>query len=99
MKNLRDTYKHYISKCKKIVSIDDYMTINSLYNKFLIQKVLEGFEVTLPARLGTLSIIGKKQNLRIEDGIIKGLAPDWVKTKKLWDNNPEAKKKKKLMFY
>lgn len=99
MKNLRDSYKKYISTVDNPVDIKNYLLITADYNKFLINKVLEGEEVTLPARMGTLSIIGRKQSIKMKDGKIVGLAPDWVKTKKLWESNPEAKKEKKLIYH
>lgn len=98
-KNLRDSYKKYIETTESPVDIKTYMLINSDFNKFLVNKVLEGKEVTLPARLGTLSIIGRKPNLKFEEGRVKGLAPDWVKTKKLWNENEEAKEKKTLLYH
>lgn len=97
--NLRDSYKEYSTQ-DDAVDIKTYLQITSKYNKFLIEKVLDGKEVTLPAKMGTLSILGKKQKVRFdEEGKIIGLAPDWVKTKKLWEKNPEAKKLKKLVYH
>lgn len=99
-KNLRDSYKLYKQDVKDPVDIKTYILIATEYNKFLMDKVLDGEEVTLPSRLGTLSIIGKKQKVSLdEDGKIKGLAPDWVKTKQLWDSNPQAKEKKQLLYH
>lgn len=99
MKNIRSSYKDYKNTTEEPVSENDYIKLNYLYNKFLIAKVLQGHEVTLPSRLGTLSVIGRKQRVRIEDGEIVGLAPDWVKTKILWDSDPEAKKSKQLLYH
>jgi len=100
MKNLRNSYKMYKTECENPVDIKTYLLIAADYNKFLINKVLEGEEVSLPARMGTLSILGKKQKIRFdEEGKVVGLAPDWVKTKKLWKNNAEAKASKKLMYH
>ena len=62
-------------------------------------KLLSTGEIILPERLGKLSIFGKKVNVRIEDGEIKGLAPDWVKTKQLWDSDEEAKNNKQLVYH
>lgn len=98
--NIRGTYKKYKNSTIIPVDIKDYININADYNKFLIEKVLEGKEITLPCRLGTLSIIGRKQKIVVEeDGTIKGLAPDWVKTKELWEKDPQAKKEKKRIFH
>ena len=98
--NVRDSYKLYKKSTTNPVDIKDYIIYANEYNKFLMNKVLEGNEVTLPSRLGTLSIIGKKQKISFdENGKIKGLAPDWVKTKKLWDSNEVAKEKKQIVYH
>ena len=100
MKNLRDSYKIYKESVENPTDIKTYLLIAADYNKFLIDKVLAGKEVTLPSRMGTLSILGKEQNIRFDDqGHVIGLAPDWVKTKELWKNNPQAKKEKKLLYH
>lgn len=98
-RNLRDSYKKYLQTTENPIDVKSYVLINNLYNKFLMSKVLEGHEVTLPARLGTLCVLGTKSKVRYEDGQVKGLAPDWVGTKKLWDSNPEAKAKKTLLYH
>lgn len=100
-RNIRDSYKLYKEEAEyPVIDIKSYINIAAEYNKFLMNKIFEGEIVTLPARLGTLGILGKKQKITYdENGNIKGLAPDWVKTKKLWDSNPEAKAKKQLMYH
>ena len=99
-KNLRDSYKLYKQEVKNPVDVKTYVLLATMYNKFLMDKVLDGEEVTLPSRFGTLSIIGRKQKIQFdEEGNVKGLAPDWVKTKKLWDSSPEAKKRKQLVYH
>lgn len=100
MKNLRESYKLYKKSVDNPIDIKRYLVLAADYNKFLLEKVLDGKEVTLPSRMGTLSILGKKQIVKFdEEGKIKGLAPDWVKTKQLWESNPEAKKAKKLLYH
>jgi hypothetical protein len=97
--NLRDSYKEY-SLQDEVVDIKTYLLITASYNKFLSKKVLEGHEVTLPSKMGTLCIVGKKQDIKFnEKGEVIGLAPDWVKTKALWERNEEAKKNKKRLFH
>lgn len=99
-RNVRDSYKLYKKLALIPVDLKTYISYANEYNKFLAQKVLEGEVITLPSRMGTLSIVGKKENIRFnENGSIKGLAPDWVKTKQLWENNPEAKKNKKILYH
>jgi len=98
-RNLRNSYEEY-KLTDEAVDLKTYLTITADYNKFLIEKVLEGHIVTLPSRLGTLCITGRRQNLKIdEEGNITGLAPDWVKTKELWKRDPEAAAQKKRIFH
>ncbi len=99
-KNVRDSYKFYKSISRLPVDCKTYIAICNDFNKFLAEKVLDGEEVTLPARMGSLSILGRKQKIRFdEEGNVQGLAPDWVKTKQLWENNSEAKANKKVVYH
>jgi|TARA_R100001377_G_scaffold85310_2_gene71539 hypothetical protein len=100
MTNIRDSYKLYKESVDNPVDIKTYVKLSGLYNKFLMNKVLEGETVTLPCRLGNIYVAGRKQKVRFdEDGNVQGLAPDWVGTKKLWESNPEAKEKKQLLYH
>lgn len=100
MKNLRESYKIYKDRVDSPVDLKTYLTLAADYNKFLMNKVLSGKEVTLPSRMGTLCISGKEQKIKVDnEGNILGLAPDWVSTKKLWANNKEAKESKKLLYH
>ena len=97
--NTRDSYVIYKNMSDNPINISEYVQIINQFMKFLILKLLSTGEIILPERLGRLSIFGKKVNVRIEDGEIKGLAPDWVKTKQLWDSDEEAKNNKQLVYH
>ena len=97
--NTRDSYVVYKNMSDNPINISEYVQIINQFMKFLILKLLSTGEIILPERLGRLSIFGKKVNIRIEDGEIKGLAPDWVKTKQLWDSDAEAKENKQLVYH
>ena len=97
--NIRSSYSQYKKSVDTPLDLKSYIKIAALYNKFLLTKVLEGDEVYLPYRLGTLSVTGKKQDYKVENGEVIGLAPDWVNTKKLWAKNKEAKESKKLLYH
>jgi hypothetical protein len=45
--------------------------------KFIIGKIIEGDEVTLPARLGSLSIVGMRGKLKFDAEGKPMLPPDW----------------------
>ena len=66
--------------------------------EFLMNKVIEGEEVTLPAKLGTLFIQGTKKKLAFNKDGVPLLPPNWGETKKLWDRNPEAKANRKVVY-
>ena len=99
--NSRDSYILYknTSSLDTPVDISTYIKIVNSFMKFLIRKLFQTGEITLPERLGNLFVIGKKVKIRFEEGEIKGLAPDWVKTKELWDSDSKAKKDKQLVYH
>lgn len=96
--NIRSTFKYYKKNKVAVVSEKDYVKINNAFNKFIIDKIFEGYNVTIPARMGTISIVGNKKELTFNEDGTPILPPDWKKTKDLWDRNPEAKKNKKRVF-
>lgn len=97
--NIRNSYKTYKESTENPVDFATYLNIAYLYVSFLMEKVLKGYEVTLPSNMGTLEIRGTKEKITIdENGEIKGLSPNWKKTFELWNSNPEAKEKKKLVY-
>lgn len=96
--NIRSSYKRYSQEKENTVDIKDFITIANGYMEFLMDKVIEGEEVTLPARLGTLRIQGTQKKLRFTKQGIPKLPPNWAETKKLWDRDPEAKATKKLVY-
>ncbi len=99
-KNIRDSYKEYKKKNKEnAVPLKDYISLCNNYNKFLMEEVFKGYEVTLPMKLGTFQIIGKKQDLKFHENGEPNLPPDWKKTKELWDKCPECKEKKQRVFH
>lgn len=98
MKNIRNSYKTYKKISVSPVDIKIYILITTGFIKFFMQKVLEGDEIVLPARMGTFSVRGKKQKVTIENGNIKGLSPNWVRTKQLWEKSKDAKLRKQLVY-
>lgn len=97
-KNIRYSYKEYKKESKNPLDIKDYIELCNGYNQFLMDKVFEGHEVVLPKQMGSMYIVGTKTKLKFTDGK-PNLAPDWVKTKKLWDECEECKEKKQLVYH
>lgn len=96
--NIRSSFKRYFEEVKSPIEEKEFIIIANGYMEFLIQKVLEGEEITMPARLGTLFIQGVKKKLKFNKDGIPLLPPNWAATKKLWDNNPDAKATKKIVY-
>lgn len=97
--NIRDSYIVYKNTSNNPVAINQYIEIAKKFMKFLSSELLDKGEINIPERLGKLNIFGKKVKIVIEDNQIKGLAPDWAETKKLWEKDPEAKENKQLAYH
>ena len=98
---IMDAYKLYRREAKNPKNQKVFKIVTEEFNKFIFRKLIEGEEVSLPERLGRFLIAGRKTRPRIDPntGYVKGLAPNWAETKKLWKNNPKAKEEKELVYY
>lgn len=109
MIKIRDTHKFYKQEVKeynkekgtsyRALNVNEYSKLNSDFNAFLLERLLEEGEIALPDKLGKLKITGKKQKIKIKNGRIVSLPPDWKATKELWAKDEKAKKEKKLVYY
>lgn len=97
--NLRTSYSTYKEDVAEPIDIKTYILIVNGYMKFLISKLFARGEVMLPARMGNLDIIGTKPSIEIQDGKIKGLAPNWAATKELWESDEESRINKQLVYH
>jgi hypothetical protein len=79
-----DMYKDYLNKIDKNtpydISYSLYRDIVSLYNKKIYDKLLEGFNVILPYKLGSVQIIKKRMYFKTQQN--KKLGIDWENTNK-----------------
>jgi hypothetical protein len=97
--NLRQSYRFYQKHVEEPVDIKIYLEIVHGFLKFIMQKIFDGKDVKLPCELGAIGVRGKKIKPYIgTDGEIKGLSPNWRKTKELWDKDEKAKLEKKIVF-
>ena len=100
-KNLKDAYQEEYLKNTDNPNAVDYNLfkgIVQLFFIFLLKKIFDGDEVTLPARMGTLFIRGTKEKPRLEGNEIKGLSINWGKTKALRNSCPEAMEKRTRVY-
>lgn len=79
-----DMYADYLTKIDKNgpyhVSYSVYKDIVSLYNKRIAERLLEGYRVTLPYKMGDIQIIKKQMYYKTQRN--KRLGIDWVNTVK-----------------
>lgn len=98
-----DMFKAFAAVYGKDISSSVYSKVLNEFNKGVSKAMLEeAFEFLMPSRLGTLRIKKYKQEIKLrEDGTLdtSNLAPNWQATNKLWENFPEAKANKKLVFH
>jgi len=95
----RKFYKESIPNCDYREGLPIYLDIVNGLMQFIMAKVFQGFEVRLGAKMGVISIIGKKVKPLIDkNGEIKGIAPDWGETKKLQARDPVAKENKTIVY-
>jgi len=100
MKTVRTSYKKYKEASEDPVDKSLYAKINNDFGKFIMEQVFEGQEVKLPARMGTISIKGRKIPIKYdEEGRLKGFAPDYKATNELWKRCPECKEKKQMVYH
>lgn len=94
-------WRFYRKIFKNDVTEVDYRVILNAYFDFIIQKVLEGHTVTLPARMGKLVVKSWKQKKFIFDEDKKKFLNkriSWARTRTYWRENPEAAEKKVLLY-
>jgi len=96
--NIRSGFKFYKKKYQPAVEEKEYVKILNEFNKFIMDSVFQGYEVHLPAKMGILSIIGKKKKITFDEDGKPNLPPHWKKTKDLWERDPKAKAEKKLVY-
>lgn len=91
--NFNTAYSKYLKpELKKKVSFQLFRKINIDFIHYMVNRIMNGHRVYLPSHMGSMAVRGKKPYYSVKDGVIKGLAPDWVSTKKFRDANPGSKK-------
>jgi len=97
---INDYYKYFISKYPNSnMDKKEFKKIYSLFNKEMVNEIIEKGSFKLPKRFGQIEIIKKKREVYInkEGCVINNKPIDWKATKDLWNNNKEAKEKKVLI--
>ena len=96
-----DTYERYLQETPEEDQVDksSYVALCRAFNRLMMDRVIKGDKIALPAKLGTLEVKGFKENFDIENGgIIRGLSPNWKATKELWEREPQTKIDGKIIY-
>ena len=89
-----------VKKIRYAVSRKEYIDILTSINSQIAEEIISNnFYFNMPHRMGGLEVIKKKPSVKVDDEgkVINNLPIDWGATNKLWENDPIAKKKKKLI--
>lgn len=95
-------YKHYKKNSKKPLDNNTYSKVLKEYLKEMnIAISQEGYSFKIPQRLGKIELRKNKREVKVDENgnIINHLSINWQATKKLWEENIEAKIKKIKIRY
>ena len=71
-----------------------YSKIISTVNKYIVERVLEGHEVELPHKMGSILLGKRRTSVFFENGECKSTyITDWIKTLEYWYKDEEARNK------
>lgn len=98
-----DYHKFFLKNNKGCdVSRKEFGNIIKEYNSSVRDDLsLRGIAYRIPCGMGTIELRKRKAEVSVnEDGTIKNtMAPNWLETRKLWAENPEAKSAKTKVRY
>jgi hypothetical protein len=97
--NIRKSYSIYKETVETPLTLKAYIDIANGFMKFIMQEVAEGNEVTLPANMGTLCVVGRKPPIRLTENGMRLLPPNWAATKILREKDPVAKAERKVVYH
>jgi hypothetical protein len=100
---IKEIYKYYKSYSENPVEYQIFVRAWKDFAEQIINDIVfTGKDFMMPFRIGNLGIRKHKIIVNVNaDGTIdkRYLRPDWASTKKLWEDDPEAKKRKQLVFH
>ena len=97
-----DAYKY--TRKNKWFDIGQPVTEHQFYsiirkiNNYLADLLLQGHDIELPCRMGTIEVRKYDASISIKDGKVRSNLPiDWDRTLKLWSEDEEAYKERTLI--
>ena len=99
---VRDGFNYYrklnLKSSKHCLTRSEYFKVIRMVNQFLANSLIEGDDITFPARMGKLELRKYKAQIKIDNEKIKTNLPiDWNRTLKLWYEDEESYKNKTLV--
>jgi hypothetical protein len=98
--NNLDYYKFYKNNYKNTVDISTFRKVIKDLNTAIRHEIVDNnYDYKLPKRLGIITVRKFKKKIKTAPNKRVGynLAPDWKATKKLWEEDEEARKNKILI--
>lgn len=102
MKNMLSSYKQYreaggTTQVRRV----EFCRVASAFNMHMRDLILEGHEVKIPERLGTITVRGRKIETEFDEelGRISNQCIDFGETNKMWAKYPELKQKKQMVYH
>lgn len=92
--------KHHWYNIGRPVTEKEFYAIIRGINKLIAEELANGQTVDFPAKMGRLELHKYQVGAFFHNNKLKVTYPvDWYNTKKLWEEDEEAKKNKTLMYY
>lgn len=99
-KNIRASFRRYRKNNENtIIDSSRYIKMCRAFNTYMMDSIIEGNNIQLPAKLGRLYITGRKIEIAYNEDGKPNLAIDWQKTKKMWAAKPQTKIDKKVLYH
>lgn len=97
---LKDAYRWAIKNkyINRNITEANYRVIVNTINQYFQDRLLQGYDVKFPERMGVIEIRKYNTHISFEDGkLVTNMAVDWDKTLRLWYEDSEAYSKKTLV--
>lgn len=94
----REMRKNKWKGCIRPVNEKEFYTIINNVNKCYAEALLNGEDITLPDKMGRISLAVQERKVKLVDGKVKCTKPiDWKETLKLWYEDEESRNNKTLV--
>ena len=94
---MRDAYNYYRAQGGRVYRHNWSIIVDTIL-KAMASLLLDGKDIVLPNRLGSITLVRKEKAVWFEDGkLLTNLKIDWKKTLEMWYEDKKAMDKKKFI--